>query len=77
MPSFQNSNTRKKFENVMVAYVNYNTDFEVHSSLMTVWDGALTGCGGPVTVYSQRIAFFSRTVYLSDEEGIHCFFLPT
>jgi hypothetical protein len=31
MPFFQNSNARKKFENVMVAYVNYNTDFEVLS----------------------------------------------
>jgi hypothetical protein len=29
MPYFQNSHARKKFENVMVAYVNYNTDFEV------------------------------------------------
>jgi hypothetical protein len=29
MPYFQNSHARKKFESVMVAYVNYNTDFEV------------------------------------------------
>lgn len=28
MPYFQNSHARKKFESVMVAYVNYNTDFE-------------------------------------------------
>jgi hypothetical protein len=31
-PVFQNSGVRKKFENLMVAYVNYNTDFEYVSN---------------------------------------------
>ncbi len=90
MPYFQNSHARKKFESVMVAYVNYNTDFEVCPLLLYV-SSSLCRFTVPHTfflflifafasarnaVHAQRVAVPRGTDGLPHEEGIFRLLLP-
>ncbi len=58
MPYFQNSHARKKFESVMVAYVNYNTDFEVcPSSSHLLFVSSCIFVGSPFPTLSSSSSF--------------------